>query len=70
MADYLVKIADERGHVTEQTEKGFSEDEVRRQLDTAIQWGRYGELFDFDAQTGQLTLEPPSISRESEKVRS
>jgi type IV pilus assembly protein PilC len=29
MADYLVKIADERGHVTEQTEKGFSEDEVR-----------------------------------------
>jgi type IV pilus assembly protein PilC len=29
MADYLVKMADERGHVTEQTEKGFSEDEVR-----------------------------------------
>jgi NitT/TauT family transport system ATP-binding protein len=40
--------------------RGFSEDEVRRQLDIAIQWGRYGELFDFDAQTGQLTLEPPS----------
>jgi NitT/TauT family transport system ATP-binding protein len=50
--------------------RGFSEEEVRRQLDIAIQWGRYGELFDFDAQTGQLTLEPPSISRESEKVRS
>jgi NitT/TauT family transport system ATP-binding protein len=50
--------------------RGFSEEEVRRQLDTAIQWGRYGELFDFDAQTGQLTLEPPSITRESEKVRS
>ncbi len=29
MADYLVKMADERGRVTEQTEKGFSEDEVR-----------------------------------------
>jgi type IV pilus assembly protein PilC len=29
MAEYLVKIADERGHVTEQNEKGFSEDEVR-----------------------------------------
>jgi type IV pilus assembly protein PilC len=29
MADYLIKMADERGHVIEQTEKGFSEDEVR-----------------------------------------
>ena len=29
MADYLVKVADERGRVTEQTEKGFSEDEIR-----------------------------------------
>jgi len=27
-----------------------SEDEVHRQLDIAIQWGRYGELFDFDAR--------------------
>jgi NitT/TauT family transport system ATP-binding protein len=35
-----------------------SEDEVHRQLDIAIQWGRYGELFDFDARSGQLTLEP------------
>ena len=24
---------------------------------TAIDWGRYGELFDFDANTGQLKLE-------------
>ena len=38
--------------------RGFSEDEVHRQLDIAIQWGRYGELFDFDASSGQLTLEP------------
>ena len=29
MADYVIKVADERGHVTEQTEKGFSEDEIR-----------------------------------------
>jgi NitT/TauT family transport system ATP-binding protein len=50
--------------------RGFSEEEVRRQLDTAIQWGRYGELFDFDAQTGQLTLEPPSIATKPERVRS
>ena len=34
----------------------FSEDEARRQLETAIQWGRYSEIFDYDASTGKLTL--------------
>jgi NitT/TauT family transport system ATP-binding protein len=34
----------------------FSEDEARRQLETAIQWGRYAELFDYDAASGKLTL--------------
>jgi NitT/TauT family transport system ATP-binding protein len=34
----------------------FSDDEARRQLETAIQWGRYAEIFDFDAATGKLTL--------------
>jgi NitT/TauT family transport system ATP-binding protein len=27
----------------------FSQDETQRQLETAINWGRYAELFDFDA---------------------
>jgi len=34
----------------------FSEEESRRQLETAIQWGRYAEIFDYDAATGKLTL--------------
>jgi NitT/TauT family transport system ATP-binding protein len=34
----------------------FSADESRRQLETAIQWGRYAEIFDYDAATGKLTL--------------
>jgi NitT/TauT family transport system ATP-binding protein len=34
----------------------FSEDEARRQLETAIQWGRYAEIFDYDAASGKLTL--------------
>jgi NitT/TauT family transport system ATP-binding protein len=34
----------------------FSEDEASRQLETAIQWGRYAELFDYDAASGKLTL--------------
>jgi NitT/TauT family transport system ATP-binding protein len=38
--------------------RGFTEIEARRQLDIAIDWGRYGELFDYDANTRQLVLEP------------
>jgi len=34
----------------------FSEDEARRQLETAIQWGRYAEIFDYDAASGKLAL--------------
>jgi NitT/TauT family transport system ATP-binding protein len=39
--------------------RGFSEDEARAQLDTAVDWGRYGELYDFDANTGELVLAQP-----------
>ena len=38
--------------------RGFSADEARRQLDIAIDWGRYGELFEYDAERGELILEP------------
>jgi NitT/TauT family transport system ATP-binding protein len=36
--------------------RGFSADEARRQLDIAIDWGRYGELFQYDAEDGELVL--------------
>jgi NitT/TauT family transport system ATP-binding protein len=36
--------------------RGFSADEARRQLGIAIEWGRYGELFGYDSETGQLVL--------------
>jgi NitT/TauT family transport system ATP-binding protein len=45
-ADFFLDLLDEH----------FSEDEARRQLETAIQWGRYAEIFDYDAATGKLTL--------------
>ncbi len=38
--------------------RGFTADEARHQLDIAIDWGRYGELFEYDAESGQLKLEP------------
>ena len=34
----------------------FSEEETQRQLDTAINWGRYAELFDFDASRRRFVL--------------
>jgi NitT/TauT family transport system ATP-binding protein len=34
----------------------FSEEETQRQLDTAINWGRYSELFDFDASRRRFYL--------------
>jgi NitT/TauT family transport system ATP-binding protein len=34
----------------------FIEYESQRQLETVIQWGRYAEIFDYDAATGKLTL--------------
>ena len=37
----------------------FSDDEARRQLETAIQWGRYAELFDYDSVTGRLSRTKP-----------
>ena len=44
----------------------FSEEESRRQLETAIQWGRYAEIFDYDAATGKLTLTEPSLAEPAE----
>ncbi len=41
--------------------RGFSEDEAREQLRIAVDWGRYGELFDLDSNTGQLTLDRKDV---------
>src|SRR5260370_103377 len=41
----------------------FGEDESRRQLETAIQWGRYSGIFDYDAATAKLRLTESQRSR-------
>ena len=35
----------------------FSAEEAESQLETAIDWGRYAELFAYDEDTGNLFLE-------------
>jgi NitT/TauT family transport system ATP-binding protein len=39
----------------------FSQDEVERQLDTALNWGRYAEIFDYDSERGRLVLAEPTV---------
>ena len=34
----------------------FSEDEAQRQFETAVYWGRYAEIFDYDADSGRVFL--------------
>jgi NitT/TauT family transport system ATP-binding protein len=41
----------------EQLQEHFSEPEARRQLDIAIEWARFAELFAYDDDTGELYLE-------------
>jgi NitT/TauT family transport system ATP-binding protein len=48
----------------EQLQQYFSEPEARRQLDTAIDWGRYAELFAYDDDSGELYLEDEEAVRD------
>jgi NitT/TauT family transport system ATP-binding protein len=43
----------------------FSEEETQRQLETAISWGRYAELFDFDAARRRF-IQPEKLPAESD----
>ncbi|HEU5339966.1 nitrate/sulfonate/bicarbonate ABC transporter ATP-binding protein [Edaphobacter sp.] len=43
----------------------FSEDETLRQLETAINWGRYAELFDFDASRRRF-IQPEKLTAEND----
>lgn len=43
----------------------FSEEETLLQLETAINWGRYAELFDFDASRRRF-IQPQKLQTEME----
>jgi NitT/TauT family transport system ATP-binding protein len=44
----------------------FSQEETQRQLETAINWGRYAELFDFDAARRRFVL--PEVEETAQTV--
>jgi NitT/TauT family transport system ATP-binding protein len=47
----------------------FTRENARQQIDVAIDWGRYGELYEFDADTGELKLERPTTAKPKARRR-
>ena len=38
----------------------FASDDVQRQIDTALNWGRYGDIFTYDSESDRLLLHAPA----------
>jgi NitT/TauT family transport system ATP-binding protein len=45
----------------------FSEEETQRQIDTALNWGRYGEIFSYDSESDKLHLQRLEHAGESQQ---
>jgi NitT/TauT family transport system ATP-binding protein len=41
-------------------EQHFPGDEVQRQIDTALNWGRYGDIFTYDSESDRILLHQPA----------
>ena len=59
-------IADEFFH--DILDEHFAEDEVQRQFETAMNWGRYAEIFDYDREKGRLVQTEPTLLAEPSTV--
>jgi len=66
LARYIRRVLDERpehhaseGRFLTELEDYLSEDAAKDTLKVAIDWGRYAEIFAYDYNTGQLSLENP-----------
>jgi len=49
-------------------QKHFSEDDAQHQIDTALNWGRYGDLFTYDANSDRLSLHEPAGAGERDEA--
>ena len=47
----------EAERIIDELEHSFSGEGARRQFETAVDWGRYAELFTYDDSSGELTLD-------------
>ena len=48
----------------------FSSDESQRQIETALDWGRYADIFEYDSASDRLTLFQPSAPADSSEASS
>jgi NitT/TauT family transport system ATP-binding protein len=71
LAAHIRRILDERagsraphGRFLRELEDFFTEDEARRVLDAITDWGRYAEIFAYDAHAGIFSLENPGAEQE------
>ena len=46
----------------------LSDKEVQRQLETVLNWGRYAELFTYDAETDKLSLHQPASAADTANI--
>lgn len=46
----------------------LSDKEVQRQLETVLNWGRYAELFTYDAETDKLSLHQPATASDTSET--
>jgi NitT/TauT family transport system ATP-binding protein len=49
------------GYFTDILRASYGEEDSTRQLDVAVNWGRYAELYDYDAARGQIIREEQGI---------
>ena len=49
------------GFFTDILRTSYGEDDAARQLDVAVNWGRYAELYDYDAARGEIIREEQGI---------
>ncbi|MGO9582995.1 MAG: nitrate/sulfonate/bicarbonate ABC transporter ATP-binding protein [Acidimicrobiales bacterium] len=49
--------------------RAFTKENARQQLNVAVNWGRYGELYEFNARTRELKLERPTAAKPKTRRR-
>jgi len=45
----------------------YARDETQLQIETALDWGRYADIFEYDSESDRLTLHQPSIPIDSKE---
>ena len=50
-------------------QKDFSDEDAQHQIETALNWGRYGDLFTYDATSDRLSLHEPIPAGDDDEAR-